>query len=154
MTGSHIYDFFMGSCLNPRIGMLDIKMWAETRVSWITLFFLTFAAACEQYRQLGYITGPMLFMCTTHWLYSNACHKGEELIPMSWDIFYEKYGWMLCYWNLAGVPLMYTWNSFYILKHPHNPGHVYMIMMFITLFISYWIWDTANSQKCTLRKIA
>ena len=47
MTGSHIYDFFMGSSLNPRVGSLDIKMWAETRVSWITLFFLTFSAAME-----------------------------------------------------------------------------------------------------------
>ncbi len=35
MTGYFIYDFFMGAYLNPRIGILDIKMIAEVRVSWL-----------------------------------------------------------------------------------------------------------------------
>ena len=151
MTGSHIYDFFMGSSLNPRLGSLDIKMWAETRVSWITLFLLTFSAAMEQYRQLGTVTPPMIFMCATHWLYSNACHKGEEMITTTWDIFHEKYGWMLCYWNLAGVPLMYCWNSFYILKNPHAVGPVWIGVMFTTLLVTYYFWDTTNSQKNAFR---
>ena len=33
MSGEFIYDFFMGSWLNPRIGNFDLKMWAEIRVS-------------------------------------------------------------------------------------------------------------------------
>jgi delta24(24(1))-sterol reductase len=36
MTGNHLYDFFMGSILNPRIGILDLKMWAEIRVLSLT----------------------------------------------------------------------------------------------------------------------
>jgi delta24(24(1))-sterol reductase len=29
MSGSFLYDFFMGAWLNPRVGPLDLKMWAE-----------------------------------------------------------------------------------------------------------------------------
>ena len=47
MTGNHIYDFFMGSCLNPRIFNLDLKMWAEIRISWILLFLITVACAVK-----------------------------------------------------------------------------------------------------------
>ena len=34
--------------------------------------------------------------------------KGEECVPSSWDIFFENFGWMLCWWNAAGVPLVYV----------------------------------------------
>lgn len=30
-----------------------------------------------------------------HFLYVNACMKGEECIPTTWDVFYEKDGFML-----------------------------------------------------------
>lgn len=39
-------------------------------------------------------------------LYINACAKGEECIPQTWDMFYEKDGFMLIFWNFAGVPFV------------------------------------------------
>ena len=52
-SGNVLHDFFMGAWLNPRIGMLDLKMWAEIRVSWLTLFLLTASAAAHQYSAYG-----------------------------------------------------------------------------------------------------
>ena len=51
-TGRFLYDFFMGAELNPRSfdGKLDWKMFAELRVSWVTLFLLTASAAAKQAR--------------------------------------------------------------------------------------------------------
>jgi len=114
VSGNPIYDFFMGVNLNPRIGNLDIKMWAEIRVSWTILFFLTVSAAVKQYEVYGVVTMPMWFMVLAHTLYANACQKGEECIPTTWDISYECFGWMLCYWNLAGVAFVYCFQSIFI----------------------------------------
>lgn len=47
VSGNFIYDFFMGIYLNPRVGSLDIKMWAEIRVSWTILFLLTVSTAVK-----------------------------------------------------------------------------------------------------------
>ena len=80
-----LHDFFMGARLNPRIGELDLKMWAEIRVSWITLFLLTASCAAHQYAAHGRVSGPMIFMIVAHFLYANACMKGEEGIPTTWD---------------------------------------------------------------------
>ena len=33
----------------------------------------------------------MAFMVLATWLYLNACGKGEECIPQTWDMFHEKY---------------------------------------------------------------
>lgn len=48
MSGNIFYDYFMGSILNPRIGILDLKMFAEIKASWMQLFLLTLSAALKQ----------------------------------------------------------------------------------------------------------
>jgi Delta24(24(1))-sterol reductase len=150
-TGNSLYDFFMGITLNPRIGKLDIKMFSEIRIPWILLFFLTLSAAAKQYQLLGHITYPMIFMIVAHGLYVNACMKGEECIPTTWDIFHEKFGWMLIFWNYVGVPFVYCFQSFYILKNNIQLPLAYMLPLLLILLLAYYVWDTANSQKNRFR---
>ena len=85
MTGHLMYDFFMGAELNPRMfGILDFKMFFEVRLPWYILYLLSLGAAARQYEQLGYVSGEMGFLVMAHWLYANACSKGEELIVTTW----------------------------------------------------------------------
>ncbi|TPX62559.1 hypothetical protein PhCBS80983_g00338 [Powellomyces hirtus] len=91
MSGSIMYDMFMGAVLNPRIGNVDLKIWAEIRIPWVLLFFITVSSALKELESTGNIRPEVLFMVLAHLLYVNACMKGEECIPTTWDIFYEKY---------------------------------------------------------------
>jgi Delta24(24(1))-sterol reductase len=150
-TGSGIYDFFAGITLNPRVGKFDIKMFSEIRIPWVLLFFLTVGAAVKQYQLFGHITYPMIFMVIAHGLYVNACMKGEECIPTTWDIFHEKFGWMLIFWNYVGVPFVYCFQSFYILKNNLQLPLSYMLPLLLVLLFAYYVWDTANSQKNRFR---
>lgn len=85
MTGYPIYDFFMGAELNPRMfGILDFKMFFEVRLPWYILFGLSCAAAARQYEQYGYVSGEVGFLVMAHFLYANACSKGEECIVTTW----------------------------------------------------------------------
>lgn len=84
LTGYPIYDFFMGAQLNPRIGILDLKMFYEVRIPWFILFLISSAAAVRQYEAYGYVSGEVLFLVMAHYLYANACAKGEQLIITSW----------------------------------------------------------------------
>lgn len=56
MSGNFFYDYFMGAALNPRIGSVDLKMWAEVRIPWYIVFFLAVSGACKQYETYGYVT--------------------------------------------------------------------------------------------------
>lgn len=85
MTGNHVYDFFMGAELNPRMfELLDFKMFFEVRLPWYILFLVTLGAAARQFEQYGYISGEVGFMLLAHFLYANACSKGEECIVTTW----------------------------------------------------------------------
>ncbi|MCI0382371.1 MAG: delta(24(24(1)))-sterol reductase [Chlamydiae bacterium] len=150
-SGRPIYDFFMGNMLNPRIGPVDLKLFSEIRIPWMLLFFLTLSAAAKQYETYGTISASMAFMIIAHGLYTNACMKGEECIPTTWDIFHEKFGWMLIFWNYVGVPFVYCFQSFYILKNNPEFSTGFMVFLFTTLLIAYYVWDTANSQKNRFR---
>ncbi len=85
MSGYPVYDFFMGAELNPRMfGILDFKMFFEVRIPWYILFLVTLGTAARQYEQFGWISGEVSFLLMAHFLYANACSKGEELITPTW----------------------------------------------------------------------
>ena len=88
MSGYLVYDFFMGAELNPRMfKWLDFKMFFEVRLPWFILFFISLGTAARQYEQYGYVSGEVCFLLMAHFLYANACCKGEELICTTWYIF-------------------------------------------------------------------
>lgn len=84
LSGSPIYDFFMGAELNPRIGILDFKMFYEVRIPWFILFLITCSVAARQYETYGYVSPEVIFLVVAHYLYTNACAKAEQMIITSW----------------------------------------------------------------------
>lgn len=156
MTGHHVYDFFMGAELNPRMfGWLDFKMFFEVRLPWYILFLISCGAAARQYEQYGYVSGEVGFLIMAHFLYANACSKAEESIVTTWDMYYEKWGFMLIFWNLAGVPLSYCHCSIYLANHPPSDYHwnpIALGLLYLSYLFVYWVWDTANAQKNRFRQ--
>ncbi|KAK5222578.1 C-24(28) sterol reductase [Exophiala xenobiotica] len=155
MTGYTMYDFFMGAELNPRMfGILDFKMFFEVRLPWYILFLITLGTAARQYELYGYVSGEIGLLLMAHFLYANACSKGEECIVPTWDMYYEKWGFMLIFWNLAGVPLTYIHCTVYLANH-HPSTYTWnkyaLAVLYLAYLFVYWVWDTTNSQKNRFR---
>ncbi|KAJ5738796.1 ERG4/ERG24 ergosterol biosynthesis protein [Penicillium malachiteum] len=155
ITGYPIYDFFMGAELNPRLfGILDFKMFYEVRIPWFILFGLSCAAATRQYERYGYVSGEVLFLVMAHYTYANACSKAEHLITTTWDMYQEKLGFMLTFWNMAGVPMSYCHCTLYLANHEPSTyawSRPALVAFFISYLFVYWVWDTANGQKNSFR---
>ncbi len=155
MTGNHIYDMFMGAPLNPRIGIIDLKMFFEVRLPWYTLFFLGMATVTKQIDVYGHASPQAWFLLIAYFLYANACSKGEDLIVPTWDMAYEKFGFMLIFWNIAGVPYSYCQGALYLYYHDpseYNWSTWYNVFCYFLLFTSYYFFDTSNGQKNAFRK--
>lgn len=71
-------------------------------------------------------------------------------------MYYEKLGWMLTFWNMAGVPFIYCHCSLYLANHDPSEyrcnRYVLAALTILYLFF-YWMWDTANSQRSCFRQM-
>ncbi|KAJ3492943.1 hypothetical protein NLG97_g5047 [Lecanicillium saksenae] len=133
LSGSPIYDFFVGAELNPRI----VAQWQRDNTKHM-------------------VTWPQksFFLVAAHFLYANACGKAEQMIITSWDMYYEKLGFMLTFWNMAGVPFTYCHCALYMAHHhPSEYRWSYPAILFLAVLyiFFYWVWDSSNGQKNAFR---
>ncbi len=101
MSGNIIYDIFMGAPLNPRIGCLDLKIFAEIRVPWTILFFLSVSAAISQYQTYGSVSTPMvrnrmfyysiIHLCCTAEVNLNLLNSHD--LPLHYTTHYSRLLW-------------------------------------------------------------
>ena len=71
-------------------------------------------------------------------------------------MYYEKWGFMLIFWNLAGVPLSYCHCVIYLANHAPSTyawPRWFMVLLYISYLFVYWVWDTVNSQKNRFRQM-
>lgn len=69
-------------------------------------------------------------------------------------MYYEKWGFMLIFWNLAGVPLSYCHCTIYLANHHpdvYRWNRGILAAMFVGYLFWYWVWDSCNSQKNRFR---
>ena len=70
-------------------------------------------------------------------------------------MYFEKWGFMLIFWNMAGVPLSYCHCTLYLANHAPSVYHwnrYALAAFFVSYLFCYWVWDTCNSQKNRFRQ--
>jgi len=70
-------------------------------------------------------------------------------------MYYEKWGFMLIFWNLAGVPLSYCHSTIYLANHDpsvYRWNPILLGILYTSYLFVYWVWDTCNSQKNVFRQ--
>lgn len=152
-TDSVVYDFFMGPRLNPRFFGFDVKFFFELRPGIMHWFFTSLGMMMKMYERDGTVTTPMLLVCFYHLCFVNACYKGEQCVPFSMDIIYEKFGWMLLMLDIVMVPFIFPLQAYYLYKiqpFEHHPAITFLL--FFTHCFAYFMFDTANAQKDYFRE--
>jgi len=147
VTGTPLYDFFMGTSLNPRAGTFDFKLFSEARPGLILWVLINFSAAAKQYELHHAVTTPMMLVCLFHLLYIADYYFHEEAILTTWDIKHENFGWMLAFGDLVWVPFTYTVQALYLVDHAHDLP-LYGTLGIVALNMAgYYVFRTANIQK-------
>lgn len=151
-SGNVPYDFFMGTVLNPRFGLFDLKFFFESHVgmgSWGALAILLPAAELER---TGALSTPMIVVSVCQLLYIVDFFVFESNLLSMLDIIYENYGFMLTHAFLAWMPFNFTLQQQYLLESPTTlPGWAVAALLVLNL-TGYVIFRDANLQKQRFRK--
>lgn len=68
---------------------------------------------------------------------------------------HEKWGFMLIFWNMAGVPLTYCHGTLWLARHHPSETAIptWAVASLFTVYIfAYWVFDSCNSQKNRFRQ--
>jgi protein-S-isoprenylcysteine O-methyltransferase Ste14 len=150
-TGNLLYDYFMGTRLNPRLGSFDWKFFCEARPGLIAWVVINFCFAAKQHELHGQVTWAMVLVNAMQFLYVADYFWHEEAILTTWDIKHERFGWMLCWGDLVWVPFTYTLQALYLVHHPHDlPGWAIAGIVVLNM-AGYAIFRGANWQKHCFR---
>lgn len=151
-SGNALYDFWLGTALNPRIGSFDLKLFCEARPGLIGWVAIDFSLAAKQAQLHGSVTLPMILVCVFHFSYIADYYYHEEAILSTWDIKHENFGWMLCWGDLVWVPFTYTIQAYYLVEHSHNLPWWSALGIVLLNIVGYAVFRGANLQKHKFRK--
>jgi delta14-sterol reductase len=151
-TNNALYDFWLGTSLNPRIKHFDLKLFCEARPGLIGWIAIDLSLAAKQIEMHGHLTLPMILICAFQFWYVADYYFNEEAILTTWDIKHENFGYMLCFGDLVWVPFTYTIQTHYLVEHTHDlPWWGAATIIFLNI-VGYAIFRGANLQKHRFRQ--
>ncbi len=152
ITGNLVYDYFMGSSLNPRAGNFDWKLFCEARPGLIGWIVINISILFKQYQLHHQVTTAMILVNAFQFLYIADYYYHEEAILTTWDIKHENFGWMLVWGDLVWVPFTYTLQAFYLLNHV-DPLPWWGVAGIVALNMAgYYFFRATNLQKHKFRR--
>ncbi|MEQ9322601.1 MAG: hypothetical protein RIF41_25775, partial [Polyangiaceae bacterium] len=117
-TGHVVYDFFMGTSLNPRIGKLfDLKFFFESKIGLTTWIAIVMAMGAAEIEREGALSIPMIMVGLFQLWYVADFYWFEEAMLSTWDINYENYGFMLAFGFVVWMPFNFSLQSQYLVYH-------------------------------------
>lgn len=152
VTGNPIYDFWLGTALNPRVRNFDFKLFCEARPGLIGWVAINLSFAAKQLAVHGTLTTPMILVCAFHFFYIADYYFHEEAILTTFDIKHENFGWMLAWGDLVWVPFTYTIQAQYLVHHTHDLTWWQTAGIVALNVVGYTIFRGANIQKHRFRK--
>ena len=150
-TGNHLYDFFIGRELNPRVGAFDLKVFCELTPGLIGWLLLDLGFAHKQYATTGAVSPAMALVCGFQALYVVDALWFEPAILTTMDVTTDGFGWMLCFGDLVWVPFTYSLQARYVLERPQALSAPHLALILLVKLVGYWMFRGSNSQKNLFR---
>ena len=154
-SGSLIHDFWMGTGHNPRVPPgpdgLDLKFFCEARPGLLLWVLINAAFALVQHDQTGSVSIAMWLVFAFQLMYVADYFVNEPAILTTMDIKHENFGFMLCFGDLAWVPMTYTLQAHYLIEHdPDLPIWAAVAIVCVNM-LGLYIFRAVNLQKHTFR---
>ncbi len=143
---SWLHDLWFGPLLNPKLGGVDVKMFAY-HPSLIGLWIVVAAFAYQQYETRGEIPLQMWLFQAFWWAYLFTHYLREDFMLSTWDIIAENFGLMLSWGDLVYVTFFYPIAGWFLLGDTASIGPAAAMALVVLHVAGHWIFRSSNWQK-------
>jgi protein-S-isoprenylcysteine O-methyltransferase Ste14 len=151
-TGNLLYDFFMGTGLNPRVGKFDFKFFFESRMGMASWGALAVIALWAQKEQTGTVSTAMAVVVGCHLWYIVDFFVFESALLWTLDFTYENFGFMLAYGCAVWIPFTFALQEQFLLSHPRDLPWWAATGIVLMHLCGYVIFRDSNLQKQRFRR--
>lgn len=151
-SGNAVYDFYMGTVLNPRFGLFDLKLFFESHIGMGTWGALAVLLPAAELERTGELSTAMLVVSICQLFYITDFFVFESNLLSMLDIIYENYGFMLTHAFLVWMPFNFTLQQQYLLASPWELPIWAAALLVILNFTGYVVFRDSNLQKQRFRR--
>jgi len=151
-SGNFIYDFFLGTEFNPRIGNFDFKLFFNGRPGIIGWNVINLSFCFAQWQKHGSVTNSMILVIVLHLIYILDFFWNEDWYLRTIDIAHDHFGWYLAWGDTVWLPWMYTLQGFYLVYHPTKLSTIEFVGVLALGLAGYYIFRAVNNQKNDFRQ--
>lgn len=144
---NHLYNWFIGRELNPRIGPWDLKLYCETRPGMLLWFLINLSCLHHVYLQTGLLTDSLVLVNALQLFYIFDGITNEEGLLTMMDIATDGFGFMLVFGDLCWVPFTYSLQCRYLSLNPITLGSHTTVLILVLQILGFYIFRSANKQK-------
>jgi len=112
--GNHVYDFWWGMELYPKLFGLNIKQFTNCRFGMMAWAVLPVIFACYQYERDGFLADSVAVTTLLMSVYNFKFFLWETGYFNSMDIQHDRAGYYICWGCLVWVPAVYASPALYV----------------------------------------
>lgn len=151
-TGHPIYDFYMGTILNPRLGRHDLKFFFESRIGMGTWGAFAILLPAAELQTHGSLSTAMLVVSLCQLLYIVDFFVFESTLLTMIDIIEENLGFMLWFAFLVWMPFNFTLQQQYVLAARPELATAAAVALVLLNLAGYYVFRSSNLQKQRFRR--
>lgn len=151
-TGHPIYDFYMGTILNPKIGRHDLKFFFESRIGMASWGAFAILLPASEWQAQGSISTAMLAVSLCQLFYIVDFFVFESTLLTMIDIIEENLGMMLWFAFLVWMPFNFTLQQQYVLASHPSLSTAGAVAVIVLNFAGYFVFRDSNLQKQRFRR--
>lgn len=146
-----IVDYFWGTELYPRILGFDVKQFTNCRFGMMFWQVGIICYAFKQFEDRGYIASSLFASLCIQTVYVAKFFWWETGYFCTMDIQHDRAGYYLCWGCLNWVPSIYTFHTYWMVKHPvHLSVPVFAAIVIAGVF-SIWVNYDCDRQRQEFR---
>ncbi|KAL0476369.1 delta-14-sterol reductase [Acrasis kona] len=152
-TEGVLNDIWYGIELNPKMFGSDCTLFFDGRVSLIGVVMVGLSYACKQYELAGYISTPMLLFTAFFSIYMFDFFWFEDHFITTFDVAYEKFGWMLTWGDTVWMPFFCNLTGYFLVEDYRYEQPKWQIALIVIIWVSGYIFARiANAQKDAFKR--
>jgi 7-dehydrocholesterol reductase len=151
-SGNVLFDFFWGVELHPRLGALDLKQFAISRVAMMGWSIIVLACVAKQYGELGTVSSGLAVCAALQIAYVARFMWWEAGYFGTLDVMHDRFGFYLLWGVFGWLPAVYPSAPLFLAIHPVDLGAAGTLLVLAVGAAALAVTHLADAQRQRVRE--